>query len=190
MNPNGAMPGRGAKPMLTSRRLFLSICLLACSALAACASGASPAQTQQFEDRQIGSSSMGCRGFGGVEGEVCRVPLDALILDPTRYRGKVVRTVGWLASGPAWMLFSSREAFLASDLSRAVVLRDLAPGASAIRLREIDQQYVGIVATFDDDGLDWGGERTAGALTNVVHAGRRSMPWGQSASPPRSREED
>jgi len=171
---------------MTLRHVFLPICLLACAALAGCASGASVTQTQQFEDDHIGSASMGCPGLGGAEGEVCRVPFDALILDPTKYRGKVVRTVGWLAGGPAWMLFSSREAFLASDLSRAVVLRDLAPGASAIPLRELDQQYVGIVATFDEGGLDWGGERTAGALINVVHAGRRPTPWGQSGSPPRS----
>lgn len=176
--------------MMTLRHVFASVCLMACSVLTGCAAGASLKSAQMLEGEQVESDLTACPGFGGVEGEVCRVPFDALVLDPTRYRGGVVRTVGWLAGGPAWMFFSRREAFLASDLTRAVVLRDLAPDASAIPLRELDQHYVGIVATFDDDGLNWGGERTAGALTNVVHAGRRSRPWGQSASLPSSREDD
>jgi hypothetical protein len=124
-------------------------------------------------------SSNRCVVFGTLGQPVCKVSLYELFVFPERYDGKLVQVSGFLADGPATLLFIDQGAWSTSRTVDSLVLRMKSKSAEE-NLDQLNRSNVMLLGRFHskDRYLKEASSEPISGSIDVEELSRPIAPWG------------
>jgi hypothetical protein len=126
-----------------------------------------------------------CVAFGTLEETVCRISMHALIARPERYDGKLVQLTGYLADGPAPLLFVGEDAWSTSRTIDSVALKVEADSVKR-QINQLGRTYAVVLGRFrsKDSFLSGASSEPISGSIQVQEVGRPIAPWGYAEPVP------